>query len=70
MTAKAISPERDALTQQMKRDAAEEMYAALKAIYEELDNRYDGAEDSRTKWMAEYLPWLRDALAKADGGSK
>lgn len=47
--------------------AAPEMYEALKEIEDELDSRYDGADDSKTKWMGHALTLAQSALAKADG---
>ena len=45
--------------------AAPEMYEALDAILYELDNRYDGADDSRTQWMGEYVDKLFAVKLKA-----
>jgi len=41
-----------------------EMISALKEIFDELDNRYDGAEDSRVLWMGEHVTRIRAILEK------
>lgn len=48
---------------QADRDA---LLKAAKEIFLELDGRYDGAEDSRTKWMGEHLTRLNLAIARAE----
>jgi hypothetical protein len=45
--------------------AAPDLYEALKAVYLELDGRYDGAPDSRVLWMGEHITRISAALAKA-----
>jgi hypothetical protein len=42
--------------------AAPALFAALETIAEELDNRYDGAPDSRVLWMGSLLTQARAAL--------
>jgi len=46
------------------------MYEALDAILYELDNRYDGADDSRTQWMGEYVDKLFAVKRKAEIGGQ
>ena len=50
-------------------NAHDAIVAAAEAIYEELDDQYDGAPDSTTLWMGRHLDALRDALAKATGAA-
>lgn len=47
--------------------AAPDMFATLRTIRGELADRYDGAPDSKTQWMA---PWLEalDAAIRGAGG--
>jgi hypothetical protein len=47
--------------------AAPELLAACKTLFEELTMRFDGAPDSRTRWMGEHVERLRAAIAKAEG---
>jgi hypothetical protein len=46
--------------------AAPDMYEALKEIESEMDNRYDGADDSKTKWMGRSLELAQNALNKVN----
>ena len=47
--------------------SAPNLYAALRAIFDELNDRYDGAPDSRVLWMGEHITRIQRALAKASG---
>lgn len=42
--------------------------ALLRDLREELDDRFDGAEDSGSRWMGSYLDRI-DALLRRGGGS-
>jgi hypothetical protein len=46
--------------------AARAAQAKLIVIQDELDDRYDGADDSRTRWMGESLGLCGEALAALD----
>lgn len=44
-----------------------DLLTLLKHLYAEFDCHYDGAEDSSTRWMGEYLEELRAAIKKLEG---
>ena len=48
--------------------AAPRLFAACERVMDLLEDKYDGAPDSPTRWLGEPLVLLRDALAKAKGG--
>lgn len=50
-----------------KKRVQTDLLNAAKAIRDELDGRYDGAPDSHTRWMGEYLTQLGEAIARAEG---
>jgi hypothetical protein len=45
--------------------AAPDLLAAAESIYEELSNFYDGAPDSKTLWMGEYIDRLAVLIGQA-----
>lgn len=47
--------------------SAHPMLDLLEDLEVELDNRYDGAEDSPTRWMGEYLSRLTTVINQAKG---
>jgi hypothetical protein len=47
---------------------APEMYSLIEDLRDELDNRYDGADDSRTRWMGEWID-KADTLVRKAGGT-
>ena len=55
----------DAIAAWNRRAGNAKLVAALKEIFNELDGRYDGADDSQTRWMGNSLELAREALREA-----
>ena len=47
------------------RKLCEEMLKSLELVQDALDGRYDGADDSRTKWMGELLLSMYSLIPEA-----
>jgi hypothetical protein len=52
-------------TVQHLRELCSRRYAAIEAILEALQDRYDGAPDSTTLWMGQHIDDLKAAIGEA-----
>lgn len=63
-TLRSDIPKEAAKRHQRIEDLKKEKRAVLEPLLEDLEDRYDGAPDSETKWMAGHITAIRKALGK------